>query len=201
MRAPTPRVQLERGRELALPPLRRATDGGLPRLSTRATLLDDGERLTVRFECEDPEPSATLTARDAPLWQEEVVEVFLAPGSETPRRYFELELNPLGAVFDAVVDSPHGERGGMRVDASWTCGGLETAVVHDRGRGLWRATLAIPWRALAEADPAPADWRLNLYRIDRPSGAPAEFSAWSPTFRDPADFHRPDRFGFVSRFG
>ncbi|HSM14186.1 MAG TPA: carbohydrate-binding family 9-like protein [Thermoanaerobaculia bacterium] len=201
MTAPTPRVQLERGRELVLPPLRRATDGGLPRLTTRATLLDDGERLTVRFECEDPEPSATLTARDAPLWQEEVVEVFVAPGHQPPRRYFELELNPLGAVFDAVVDSPRGERDGMQVETAWTCAGLETSVELDPGAGLWHATLAIPWRALARAVPAPADWRLNLCRIDRPSGAPAEFSAWSPTFRDPADFHRPDRFGFVSRFG
>lgn len=201
MSEPPPGLRLERGLEVVLPALRLATDGGTPRLGTRASLLDDGDRLVVRFDCEDPEPRATHTERDAPLWEEEVVEVFLAPGHETPRRYFELELNPLGAVFDTVVVSPRGGREGMRVDASWTCEGLESAAEIDHDRGLWTATMAIPWRSLAEPGTTPAAWRLNLYRIDRPSGSPAEYSAWSPTLRDPADFHLPDRFGFVRRFG
>jgi hypothetical protein len=47
----------------------------------------------------------------------------------------------------------------------------------------------------------PARWRLNIFRIDRPPGGEAEFSAWSPTFVLPADFHRPARFGFLDRVG
>jgi DNA polymerase III alpha subunit len=38
------------------------------------------------------------TGRNEPIYEEEVVEAFLAP--DDPRRYFELESNPRGAWFD-----------------------------------------------------------------------------------------------------
>jgi len=196
-----PVVRLERGVETRLLPLRLADTGGRPRLSTHVVLVDTGDRLVARFRCEDPEPRATLTARDAPLWKEEVVELFVAPGAAAPRRYFELELNPLGAVFDAVVDSPDGDRRSMIVDPSWSCPGLATSVEIDAGRSCWQAKLSLPWRALVEAGPIPLEWRVNLYRVDRPTQGPPEFSAWSVPGVDPPDFHRPDRFGFVTRMG
>ena len=163
-----PTVRLVRGVPLALPPLVRATDGAPPARATRVTLLDEGERFRLEFDCEDPEPWATLTARDGPLWQEEVVEVFLAPGHATPKSYYELELNPLGAVFDARVECPHGDRRGMRVDPGWDCAGLVTRVAVERARGAWQAAVGVPWRSLAAADVA--EWRLNVYRVERPRG-------------------------------
>jgi hypothetical protein len=198
-----PRIRLAKGVVTTIERLSRAEDGGAPSLATRVELLDDGEKLHVRFECEDSEPWSTLTARDAPLWQEEVVEIFLAPGAEMPRRYVELELNPAGALFDAVVDSPHGDRSGMRVDRDWSCAGLEAeARLLADGSG-WSARLVMPWRALAlDLETAHVTvWRANFFRIDRPRDAPAEFSAWAPTGVRPADFHRPARFGFLERVG
>lgn len=199
MSAP-PRCRLPRGVTTPLGALRDAVDGHAPRLASEVTLHDDGERLTVIVVAVDPHPWATLGRRDADLWTEEVVEIFLAPGEEVPRRYFELELNPLGTEFDAVVDCPHGDRREMTVDRDWRCAGLTTRAAIDRERGLWRAELAIPWRAVAP-DAVPARWRLNVYRIDRPPDGAAEFSAWSPTGARPADFHRPARFGFLDRVG
>lgn len=199
MSAP-PRCRLPRGESTPLGALRDAVDGGAPRLATEVSLHDDGERLTVVVVAVDPNPWATLCERDADLWTEEVVEVFLAPGEEAPRRYFEIELNPLGAEFDAVVESPHGDRREMSVDRGWRCAGLTTRAAIDRERGLWRAELAIPWRAVGPGA-IPERWRLNVYRIDRPPGGAAEFSAWSPTGARPADFHRPARFGFLDRVG
>ena len=35
----------------------------------------------------------------------------------------------------------------------------------------------------------------TLFRIDR--GTLDEFTAWSPTFADPPDFHVPERFGLL----
>ena len=195
-----PRCRLAIGRRVELAPLREATAGGAPRLPTAVALTDDGDRLRLEIVATDPQPWATLRRRDADLWSEEVVEVFLAPGAETPQRYFELELNPLGTLFDARVDCPHGDRRGVRFDRSWSCVGLETRVEVDRSRGWWRTELAIPWRAVGPA-PTPSAWRLNIYRIDRPPGAGAEHSAWSPTLVAPADFHRPARFGFLDRVG
>ena len=53
--------------------------------------------------------------------------------------------------------------------------------------------LKIPLAELAAGDPLPQRWRANFFRVDR--GSPDAFSAWSPTFADPADFHAAARFG------
>lgn len=196
MTAP-PEVELAPGRPLALE-LVRAIDGGRPRRATTVELDASSELLLVRFDAESPDPWATIRERDGRLWEEEVVELFLAAGNETPRRYFEIEVNPLGAVFDAIVDSPAGDRRGMTVDTSWNCEGMVAAVEIDRAARRWRTHVELPWRALAPDGIAPQALRLNLFRVERPrDGTPPEFSAWSPTFVEPADFHRPARFGVV----
>jgi hypothetical protein len=197
-----PRCELRRGVPEALSPLLDAESGRSPRFPTRVTLEDAGELLRTRFDCEDPDPWATLAERDGDLWTEEVVEIFLAPGEATPLCYFEIEVNPLGTLFDARIVSPFGDRREMTVDRGWRAERLISAVKVDRGRG-WRADLTIPWVALGGADAR--IWRANFFRIDRPRaeaprGAP-EFSAWSPTCITPADFHRPERFGILERIG
>ena len=178
-------------------PLVLAEDGGVPVQPTELRLAASAERLWVRFDCRDDEPWSTFTQRDEPLWQEEVVEVFLAAGERVPRRYVELEINPGGALFDAWVDNPTGDRARMTVDTGWDCPGLawEAGEVRDG----WWAALSIPWRSVLGGPTVevPRLWRANFYRIDRPSGAPPEHSAWSPTLADPADFHRPGRFGVL----
>jgi len=195
-----PAVRLAVGRPELLSPLRRSTDGGAVRQATRVELLDDGTRLCVRFDCVDARPWATLDARDADLWTEEVVELFVAPGEGTPTRYLEIELNPLGTLFDARVFNPGGDRKAFEVDRDWACDDLESDVA--RTADGWSARLAMPWTSISPAGEAPPRfWRLNLFRIDRPSDGAAEFSAWSPTFVDPPDFHRPARFGVLERLG
>lgn len=59
----------------------------------------------------------------------------------------------------------------------------------------WWAEIELPWRSLAPEGPLPAVWRVNFYRIERPFGGAAEYSCWSPTLTEPADFHRAERFG------
>ena len=168
-----------------------ARTGAPPRLSTAVRVgLREGA-LCVRFDGRDAGAVATLRERDAPLWTEDVFEIFLAP-EEPPTAYYEFEVNPLGALFDARVESPGLSRASMRVDPAWDCPGLEARVT--RREGLWSATLRIPLASL-HAGPPPPLWRANFYRIDR--GAEDEFSAWSPTLADPPDFHVPERFGVL----
>jgi hypothetical protein len=182
------------GRLVELPPipLFDARTGKPPRLKTALRLGARNGALCVRFDGRDEGVVATHTRRDAPLWEEDVFEVFLAPGDEASRLYYELEVNPLGALFDARVASPDLRRATMRVDSSWTCPGFDARVT--RGRGRWSASLKIPLAGLVSGEP-PRAWRANFYRIDR--GASDEFSAWSPTFADPPDFHVPERFGIL----
>jgi hypothetical protein len=170
--------------------LKKSADGSPPRLGTAVRVGARGGALLVRFDGRDRGVVATLTRRDDPLWKEDVFEVFLSP-DDPPAAYYEFEVNPLGALFDARVESPDGHRETMRVDVSWNCPGLSARV--RRRKGLWSAVLRIPLAPMAP-DGARA-WRANFYRIDR--GEPDEYSAWSPTMADPPDFHRPAKFGFL----
>lgn len=193
-----PRLELPRGVEREIAALVRSEDGAAPSLPTRVTVCDSGEMLVVSFDCVDFEPWATLRERDAPLWEEEVVELFLSPGSETPIRYFEFEVNPLGTLFDAKVESPHGDRRDLEIDSAWNCPRVVAEVAIAADGWSWSARLRIPWRELT-VEPIPRTWRANFFRIDRPRGGPAEYSCWSPTWIRPADFHRPAQFGFLVR--
>lgn len=176
-------------------PLNRAQDGGPPEQATIVRVARDDRALFLRFECDDRDIWATHTRRDAPLWEEEVVEVFLAPGAGEPKEYVEIEVNPLGTVFDARIVSPDGHRGSMQVDAGWDAPGL-VAVVDRASPGTWRAELTIPWAGICPGAPPPV-WRGNFFRIERPRRGAHEFSSWSPTFADPPDFHRPAHFGRI----
>lgn len=164
--------------------------GGAPRQATNVTVARDAERLHVRFECEDSRPWATITRRDGPLYQEEVVEVFLDPFGDM-ECYFEIEVNPLNTVLDLMLRRI-GK--GWRKELEWRCEGLETSTaMTPRG---WTASMAIPFTALVAEPPASGTvWRANFLRIDRPEGCPRELSAWSPTFRN--GFHEVERFGML----
>jgi len=183
-------------RLVALPPLflRDAVSGAVPRLRTAVRIGVRNGDLCVRFDGRDDGVVATLTERDAPLWREDVFEVFLSP-EEPARTYFEFEVNPLGALFDARVESPSLGRDGMRVATEWSCDGFSARVAVRPGR--WSASIRIPLTPLC-GKTRPERWRANFYRVDR--GAEDEYSAWSPTGVKPPDFHVPEKFG-VLRMG
>jgi hypothetical protein len=169
-----------------------AVTGGAPRLRTAVRVALRNGVLLVRFDGRDDGAVATLTRRDDPLWTEDVYEVFLSP-ADPPALYFEFEVNPLGTLFDARVESPELVRKTMRADPTWNIRGLSAKSRVRPGR--WSAVLKIPLAELAGGGPFPQRWRANFFRVDR--GSPDEFSAWSPTFSDPADFHAAARFGIM----
>lgn len=171
--------------------LRDAATGAAPRRRTALRVGLRGGFLCVRFDGRDDGVVATHTRRDAPLWQEDVFEVFLSP-EDPPRVYYEFEVNPLGTLFDARVASPNLRREGMRVATEWDCPEFSAAVAVRPGR--WSAALRIPLDALCDGTP-PGRWRANFYRIDR--GSEDEYSAWAPTLAVPPDFHVPERFGYL----
>jgi hypothetical protein len=176
--------------------LRRATDGGTPRLATSIAMYYDEDFLTVVFIADDDEIVATYLGHDEPLWQEDVVEIFLAPRGLTP--YFEIEVNPLGTTFDARIDSPDGVRATMTTDLAWTSNDLFAALRRDDGR-TFRAVIRVPFDSLGARPTAGDEWRGNFFRIDRSASNGDEFSAWQPALKTPADFHIAAAFG-VLRF-
>jgi len=182
--------------------LRRATDGSTPRLATSVSAWYDDDFLTVLFSASDDHVAASHFRHDAPLYEEDVVELFLAP--ERPRDYYELEVSPVGTIFDARIHSPDGTRATMTTDRDWTCEGLIAAVrqtLESHGAISIDTLLRVPFAALERSAPRLGErWRANFFRIDRHPQLGDEFSAWQPTLRVPPDFHVPDVFGML-RFG
>ena len=182
----------------------RVEDGAPPRQRTELRLLWDDEHLYAAFRVEDDDIRATHSRRDEPLWEEEVVELFVDPWGAAGI-YVEIEVSPRNVVFDALVVN-RAREGEARRDltalTAWTCDGLRTAVRVDGvvnagavSRG-WDVEIAVPLRQLApRLVPAPGvEWRWNACRVDR-SERGEELQAFAPTGR--RDFHVPARFGHL----
>ena len=171
-------------------------DGSTPaEQQTTVRVCYDTQALYIRFDCDDRDIWGTYTRRNEPIYDEEVVELFIAPGGTDPIRYYEFEVSPNGVLLDAKVHNPTSQRAELEVDVGWNCPGIRWQAGRDDAAGHWWAGLVVPWTAIAPPGRLPKVWRANVYRIERPRDAGPEFSCWSPTMTNPADFHKPAYFG------
>jgi len=187
-----------------LEPFFRSNDGEPEREHTELWLWYDDNALYLGWTCHDVDIQATFTNRDSKFWEEEVVECFIT--AKDLNRYFELQWNPLGGVFDAIITNDLDGRGvskNFQGDWSYTATGMKSAVKlmgtannsNDRDK-LWQVEVMLPFSDLGQACPKPHDvWRANFYRFNRTKGQPVEELSWSPT-RLPG-FHQPSRFGYL----
>jgi hypothetical protein len=180
--------------------LRGSFDGRPTALRTTARLLYDDANLYVAFDAEDPDIWGTLRKRDDPIYEQEVVEIFLDANADG-RTYNELQVSPHNVTFDAYFPA---RRQGM--DLSWDSG-MKSAV---RVRGTldnpadrderWTVELQIPFARLAEVPSVPPKkgerWRFNLYRLEHLNRRDVEGHAFSPLFI--GDFHALPRFGWLT---
>lgn len=178
------------------------TDTGSPaRFRTEVRILWDDENLYVSFFCEDPDIWANMVVNDAPLWEEEVVEIFLDP-NRSGNAYFELVVNPLNTLTDVFVLNRFGKFKPLR---DWNAEGVQHAVVVDGDASdplsadrSWTVECAIPFRELVTAPNIPPRsgdaWCANFYRIEQ-GYEWQEYTAWSPTGE--VNYHHPERFGTI----
>ena len=193
----------------------------VPRWRTRVKMLWDERYLYIGAELQEPHVWATLTERDAVIYQDDDFEVFIDPDGDT-HNYYELEINALGTVWDLLLVKPY--RDGGPALHEWDIDGLRTAVtvqgtLNDPSDedGGWTVELALPWDALAQHAPearAPQDgepWRINFSRVDwhvetvedryrkraDPNGRPLpeENWVWSPQLA--VNMHMPEMWGIV----
>lgn len=193
-----------------------------PRLGTRFKLAWDDGHLYVAVRLEEHDLWATLTQRDAVIYHDNDIELFVDPDGDG-LRYFELEVNALNTPWDLFLERPY--RDGGRGDNSWDIAGLRSAVAldgtlnhpGDRDRG-WTIELAIPWQAFADSGrtrvpPRAGDrWRINFSRVQwdldivdggyrkRPVNPavkhPEHNWVWSP--QGEINMHAPERWGVVT---
>lgn len=156
---------------------------GGTRPATQATavrVLYDSRNLYFGFECQETRREALVTLieePDGPVYLDDCVEVFVAPGRE-PVPYYHFMVNAKGVLRDEAGQ-----------DEQWDSGATAAAGITADG---WCAELAVPLADLAIGASAGTEWRLNLCREERPH---AELSSWAPTQQG---FHEPERFGWLT---
>jgi hypothetical protein len=174
------------------------------RVSTEVRIWYDGTALYLGWICEDYDIQATFTQRDSRFWEEEVVEFFITPAALD--RYFELQWNPLGGTFDAIITNnlePDGRSRQFKGDSSYTAANMTYAVrvdgtvqnSNDRDQ-RWTVEVRIPFSDMKVATPERGDvWRGNFSRFNRDHDGEPEAISWSPTVWP--GFHQPARFGYL----
>jgi hypothetical protein len=165
---------------------------------TRARLLWDDTNLYAFIDVEDKEIKSQFTKQDDPLWQEDVVELFI-DADKNRRGYVELQVNPNNAHFDTWFAIGRPNR-----DDSYDSG-MKSAVAIEGN--VWHVELAIPLAAVKGKDeamkvtipPAIGDtWKLNLVRVDRNSDMKEKQIAAAGWAQIPySDFHALDRLMVV----
>ena len=139
------------------------------------------------------------------LWNQEVFEIFISPGIDTPERYMEVQLNPNGALFSAWVTNANGMGTENTVDLFDGHGaGIKVSVVKEKNS--WSGKVLLPLSIFGTVQD---QYRLNLFRIVSLqshekstqwacTARSCAFLAWSPTVSGatPA-FHIPEYFGHL----
>ena len=100
--------------------------------STKVLIGYNEQALYLAWVCKDADILATYSNRDDKLWEEEVAEFFVTPDKLT--KYFELQWNPLGTIFDAIIHNTLKENGlskGIKGDWDWTARGMQAVVKVD----------------------------------------------------------------------
>ena len=174
------------------------------RVDTEVRVWYDSAALYLGWICEDGDIQATFTERDSRFWEEEVVEFFVTPGALD--RYVELQWNPLGGTFDAIITNEIAADGrSRRIEGDWsyTATNMTYAVrvagsvqnSNDRDQ-RWTVEVRIPFVDLNVRTPERGDvWRANFYRFNRDHNRQPELLSWSPTIWP--GFHQPTRFGYL----
>jgi hypothetical protein len=179
-------------------PLADCVTGNVPLLDTRVKAFYSETHLYVGFQVTDEQIVAHYEERDKPLYEEDVVELFLAPGSRL-NYYYEFNISPKATVFDAIILNNDGRagvgRGELKTWLDWNCDGL-TVLASDEQNGNWTISAAIPFAELHFAGnktPSSGDrWRANFCRIEYGADE-TEYSAWNPP--EILDFHTTEKFG------
>ncbi|MFC1509164.1 carbohydrate-binding family 9-like protein [Candidatus Omnitrophota bacterium] len=180
------------------------TGGETPLKSTFRMLWDDSF-LYVGVYFEDNDAWATYTGEDDPLWEEEVLELFIDADCDGST-YYEHEINPLNVKVDLFL-----HRNRTKVDSwkDWDFKHIKSAVyVEGDGKNagtndsFWSIEVAVPFEDLYEMPNVPPEdgdrWRMNVYRIERDNPVDKNevfLAAFSPPFS--GHFHATWMFGNV----
>ncbi len=162
---------------------------GKPAAATTVRAVTTDAELFVFYDCRSPDMSAlraTVKGRDAEVWNDDSVEMFLDAGNRrAATSYVHIAINPLGTVADS-------QRWRGQDGAKWD---PKLRVKTKIGPDRWTVEVAIPLADLvADVAALPRVWAGNFNRMARlPAGS--EDTAWCPT--GSGNSHVPAAFGLL----
>lgn len=198
-----------------------------PALRTRAKMLWDEQYFYFAAQMDEPHLWATLTERDAIMYQNDDFEIFIDPDGDG-LDYYEFEMNAHNAIWDLFMLRPYRSTDTFpNYLMNWDIKGIQTAVslagtlndASDTDQS-WTVEIAMPWEALKEIAPGrrmPAigeQWRVNFSRVDwhidirdgryykKPNPTTGEIDYfpqenWVWSSTGYVDMHRPECWGYV----
>lgn len=170
--------------------LRDTVTGAATKERTEVKACWSPEWVYVSFLCQDRHVVSDYTKRDEPLYEQDVVEVFIDEDGDGTR-YMEYEISPHNVIFDAKVENS-GANSVANLDLEWNCEDLRTRVVWEAD-DLLRYVISFPATAFKDGLKPGTRWKVNFYRIDEDAEGNREYQAWRPT--GAVNFHTPSSFG------
>lgn len=169
---------------------------------TEFKMLYSDKGIYVLFNCGDSALTNTLKEDRAPLYNEDVVEVFLQPDSSRSH-YFEYELSPLNYETPLLIFNNQGDlnswhpfeiREERKLKHATDTSAM--AMRNEPGKSGWKAEFFIPFdllRPLNGHQPKSGEqWKANFYRIDYDKGE--ALWAWK---LNSGNFHEYQHFGTI----
>jgi uncharacterized protein (DUF362 family) len=162
-------------------------------VKTRVRFAWSAKALTMLWELEGAglavDTSRAADVERPKLYEEDCVELFLAPDPATRNRYFEVEVGPRGHFFDLAVDRTAKP---AKSDVAWSSA---PTIVTKVDAAAHTATIEVALRApeITSALRKGARLPLGLYRME--GTGKRLYLAWSPTRTKRPDFHVPEAFG------
>lgn len=163
---------------------------GTPDSTTTASLCYDETYLYVNWQSIDTEIISTFNNCNDPLWQEDVVEIFIASPDSYPTNYFEFEVSPKSKLFFADITNANGDCSSLG-DQFYDCGLAEYGVqIVANG---WNAWFKVRLDTIGRGK-VYNKYLINILRCDYTTNQPIRYLTWQPTYANPACFHKPAYF-------
>ena len=165
--------------------------GAATGVPTKARFLWSRDGLYVLFEIANTglntDQSRPIDVERKGLYNEDCVELFLAPDPASPKRYYEVEIGPFGHFFDLAIDKEAGSN-----DIAWSSGARIATTRSPVARtAVIEALFTAP--GLVSALKPGARLPMNLYRMEGKEDR--RYLAWSPPRTKKPNFHVPEAFG------
>ena len=158
-----------------------------------ANFLWSDRAFYARFDANQAEPLVVsekpdLKKKTRGLWDRDVCEVFFAPDTSNPGKYFEFEIAPTGEWIDLRIIQKADER-----ITDWNYNSeMKTTARIEKDNVIM--SFKVEWKAFNQMPKANDIWLGNILRAVGKEETRG-YLAWSPTETETPNFHVPEKFG------